>query len=105
MIARTWRGRAALDKAAAYQRHFAATVAPHLKEIPGHRGAYLLRREDGAQVEFVAITLWDTIETIEAFAGDDPTRAVVEPEARAALASFDEFATHFEVACAATREE
>jgi heme-degrading monooxygenase HmoA len=104
MIARTWHGKASLARAADYQRHFTTNVAPHLKEIPGHRGAYLLRREDGAQVEFVAITLWDSMETIKAFAGDDPSRAVVEPEARAALASFDEFATHFAVAYAATHE-
>ncbi len=100
MIARTWRGRAARATADAYCRHFAESVMPHLAAIPGHRGAYLLRREsDGGNVEFLAVTLWESMETIKAFAGPDPEVAVVEPEARAVLADFDGFARHYEVVC------
>ncbi|HEV2678413.1 MAG TPA: hypothetical protein VGV37_28050 [Aliidongia sp.] len=90
MIARTWRGTATIAKADAYFHHFTTAVAPHLKEIPGHRGAYLLRREADGEVEFLAVTLWDSIETIKQFAGPDPTVALVEPEGRAALSAFDE---------------
>jgi len=97
MIARTWHGRATVAKADAYYRHFTATVAPQLKQIDGHRGAYLLRREVDGQVEFLAITLWDSIETIKAFAGSNPDVAIVEPEGRAALTTFDDVARHYEV--------
>jgi hypothetical protein len=44
------------------------------------------------------LTLWDSMEAIRRFAGPEPNKAVIEPEARAALASFDEYVTHFEVA-------
>lgn len=94
MIARTWRGQAKASKADAYYRHFTTNVAPHLKEIPGHKGAYLLRREAKGEVEFPAVTFWDSIKTIKGFAGLKPDVAVVEPEARAALSAFDDFVNH-----------
>lgn len=65
MIARIWRGRATASKADGYYRHFTTNVAPHLKEIPGHKGAYLRRRETQGEVEFAAVTLWESIETIK----------------------------------------
>jgi heme-degrading monooxygenase HmoA len=98
MIARTWRGTATAAKADAYYRHFTTAVAPHLKEIEGHRGAYLLQRDIDGQVEFVAVTMWDSIQTIKKFAGPKPEIAIVEREGRAALSAFDNFATHYEVA-------
>jgi len=103
MIARLWRGTATTAKADAYNRHFTTAVAPHLKDIDGHLGAYLLRREAGGQVEFLAVTLWDSIETIKKFAGPDPEVAIVEPEGRAALSAFDDFARHYDVAYGGTR--
>jgi heme-degrading monooxygenase HmoA len=98
MIARLWRGVAIADNADAYQRHATGTVFPALRKIAGHRGAYLLKRTTGAHTEFLALTLWDSLDAIRAFAGTDPETAVVEPEARAVLAEFDDFARHYEVA-------
>lgn len=98
MIARLWRGRAAdAAKADAYVRHFTGSVAPELKELTGHCGAWLLRREVGGQVEVLAVTLWESRQSIEAFAGADIDKAIVEPEARAVLDGFDDFATHYDV--------
>jgi hypothetical protein len=42
--------------------------------------------------------LWESPEVIRAFAGDDITVAIVEPEARAMLMDFDRTATHRSVA-------
>jgi hypothetical protein len=50
------------------------------------------------RVEFLAITFWDSIETIKKFSGRNPEQATVEPEGRAALLSFDEYARNYEVA-------
>jgi len=97
MIARVWRGRAAPGKAAAYERHFTATVVPELERIDGHAGAWLLRREFGGEVEFLTVTDWRSMQAIEAFAGAQPDRAVVEPAAVAALAEFDAIVTHYEI--------
>ena len=57
----------------------------------------MLRREVKDSVELVVLTLWDSIEAIRQFAGPEPNKALVEPEARAVLTSFDEYVTHFEV--------
>jgi len=99
MIARTWRARTTAAKAPAYARHFTEAVAPHLKELAGHRGAWLLQREVDGRTEFVAVTLWESRKAIEAFAGKDISRAHVEPAARALLSSFNDFAEHYEVVC------
>ena len=98
MIVRIWRGQATNAKADAYFRHVTGTVFPSLKGLAGHRGACLLRREVDGQTEFLAVTLWESLDSIRAFAGDDVAAAIVEPEARAALADFDDFARHYEVA-------
>lgn len=99
MIARTWRGRATTAKADDYQRHFTEAVVPALKALAGHHGAYLLRRDVDGEVEFVAVTLWESIEHIKAFSGDDPEAAHIEPEGRAALSAYDELALNYEIAC------
>ena len=73
-----------------------ARCCPELRELPGFAGAYLLRRdldEDGT-VELTAHTFWESPEAIRAFAGDDITVAIVEPEAQAMLLDFDRTATH-----------
>ncbi|MBI2737525.1 MAG: antibiotic biosynthesis monooxygenase [Rhodospirillales bacterium] len=99
MIARMWRGRASdAANADAYVRHFTGTVSTELKELAGHRGAWLLRREVDGGTELVALTLWESRRSIEAFTGPDISKSVVEPEARAVLLDFDDFATHYEVA-------
>jgi heme-degrading monooxygenase HmoA len=99
MIARLWRGRAAdAARADAYVRHFTGTVTTELKSLTGHRAAWLLRREVDGGTEFIALTLWESRQSIEAFTGPDISKSVVEPEGRAALQQFDEFASHYEVA-------
>jgi heme-degrading monooxygenase HmoA len=99
MIARLWRGRAAdRANADAYVRHFAGAVSGELEGLAGHRGAWLLRREVDGGTEFIALTLWESRQSIEAFTGPDISKSVVEPEARAVLQEFDDFASHYEVA-------
>jgi len=98
MIARIWRGRTATAaNAGVYSRHVTGTVFPSLKGLAGHRAAWLLRREVDGQTEFLAMTLWESRQAIEAFAGRDIAKAIVEPEARAVLSEFDDFANHYEV--------
>ena len=100
MIARMWRGQAKAANADAYERFVTTKVFAELRSISGHRGAYLLKRllENGNEIEFIAVTLWESLASIRGFAGDDIERAVVEPEARAILSSFDDFVRHFQLA-------
>jgi heme-degrading monooxygenase HmoA len=91
MIARLWRGVA--KDAEAYLRHLDGNVVPELEKIAGYRGYRVLRREQ----EILVMTLWESMAAVRAFAGADPDKAVVEPEARAVLAEFDDFVRHYEV--------
>jgi heme-degrading monooxygenase HmoA len=97
MIVREWRGRVGRNRAEAYPQHFRESVVPHLRGVPGFAGASLCRRERGEQVEFVVLTRWHSLESVRAFAGPTLENAVVEPEAAAALDSFDRSVQHYEV--------
>ena len=98
MIVRMWRGQATAANADAYEHFVTTRVFAELPAIEGHRGAYLLKRPVGDEVEFIAVTLWDSLAAIRTFAGEAIDRAVVEPEARAILSSFDDVVRHFELA-------
>lgn len=97
-VARSWSARATPAGALAYLEHFEDAVLPALRRLAGHRGALVLRRPRGEEVEITVLTLWASLEAVHEFAGPDASRAVVEPEARAALTTFDTRAVHLEVA-------
>jgi uncharacterized protein len=96
-ILRMWKARTSAEKIDAYVEHATQKVFPSLCSIEGHRGACLLRRTVGKAIEVLVLTMWDSMEAIRKFAGPDPAKAVVGPEARAVLTDFDDSVTHFEV--------
>ncbi len=97
MIARLWHGWTSRQNADAYENFLRTAMFPSMHRVDGFRGADLLRRDDGEQVAFVTITRFESLDAVRAFAGDDYEAAVVEPEARALLARFDERSTHYEL--------
>jgi heme-degrading monooxygenase HmoA len=98
-VARVWRGWAADARGAeAYQRHFNEDVAPRLGGLEGFCGAWLCRRDADDRVEFMAVTLWASMDAVTAFAGDQPDVAIVEPAGRAALSGFEDKVAHFDAA-------
>jgi hypothetical protein len=96
MITRLWRGWTAIDNADAYQRFLLSELFPSMWDIPGFRGADLLRRVDNDEVAFVTLTRFDSLEAIHAFAGDDYEIPVLEPHALALLSRYDGRALHFD---------
>ena len=98
MIARVWSGTASETNATAYLAHLRERTFPELRSMAGHRGAFVLRRTEASQVRFTVITLWESVDAIRRFAGDDPEAAVVPAEARVLLMSFDRRAVHWDVA-------
>ena len=98
MIARIWRGQATNAKADAYFRHVTGTVFPSLKTWPAIAAPGCCGARPTAKRSSSPLTLWESLDSIRAFAGDDIATAIVEPEARAVLADFDDFARHYEVA-------
>ena len=57
----------------------------------------MLRRAIVGGAEFVTITMFDSLDAVKAFAGDDFETAVVLPEARKLLASFDARSEHYDL--------
>jgi len=98
MIIRIWTAEAVRAKAEDYRRHFETRVVPHLRAISGFKGASLLERDEGAQVAFIALTRWSSMQAIHGFAGPQPEQAIVEPEGRAALSRFDDVVRHYDAA-------
>jgi len=96
-IVRMWRGHSATANSEQYSQHATRKVFPKLRDISGYRGAYLLRRNARGETEFVVLTLWDSMDAVRKFAGAEPEKAVVEPEARSALTDFDESVLHYEI--------
>jgi hypothetical protein len=96
MIARIWHGWTSPSDAAAYQGLLQSEILPGIRRRAGCRGAYLLRQEASASVEFVTVLFFESFDAIRAFAGDDLEAAVVPPAARKLLSRFDERATHYE---------
>jgi heme-degrading monooxygenase HmoA len=97
MIARIWRATATPDNAPHYAEHFENSVLPELRQTLGFVDAYLLQRDAGEQREIIAFTLWESLDVIRNFAGEDIERAVVAPAAQAVLSSFDDTVTHYEI--------
>ena len=98
MITRMWRGWARADQADRYERHYRSEVVATLRQVPGFRGARLLRRRVGEETEFVSLTLFDDLDAVRGFAGADYETAVVAEDAREALIRFDERVSHYETA-------
>ena len=102
-IARIWSARATRENWSAYEDHFAENVLPELREIDGCVCANLLKRDTGNEIEITVITMWESWEAIEAFAGADREVAVVAPNAAALLIDYDRRVRHMEVALSDTR--
>ncbi len=97
MIVRSWRGVTALSQSAAYLEYLHARVLPELRSIPSSRGAYVLRQVSGERAEFLVLSLWESMDAVREFAGPDPERAVIHPQARRFLLEADAEAKHYEV--------
>ena len=97
MVIREWRGRAALERSAAYPKHFREQVVPELRRVAGFRGAALCRRALADRIEFLVLTRWESMDAVRAFAGQTAERAVVEPGAAVALVDFDDTVRHYEL--------
>ncbi len=99
MISRVWFGWTSHESAASYQSLLETEILPGIaqRRIEGYRGAHLLRRDLGSEVEFVTVLWFDSLDAVRDFAGEDYEAAVVPAGARALLSRFDDRSAHYEV--------
>jgi hypothetical protein len=97
MVARHWRGWTATHNADAYESLLKNQALVGLKSIAGYRGGYVLRCVGPAEVEFVVVNLFESMEAVQQFAGPDYSVPVFEPEARLLLSRVEPIAMYYEV--------
>ena len=99
MIARVWHGVVPLEKADGYGEYLADSDrgVRDYQRVPGNRGVCLLRRVDGDRFHFLLMSLWDSREAIEAYAGPDIDRAQYFPYDRDCLLEPEPSVVHYEV--------
>lgn len=97
MIARTWRGAVREEDGDAYARYMRDTGVAGYAATAGNRGVWMLRRTAGGRTEFLMFTLWDSIDSVRGFAGEDYETAVFYPEDDRYLVERELTATHYVV--------
>ncbi len=99
MISRVWHGYTATSKADAYESLLKQEIFTGIRNrnITGYRGIQLFRRNLNAEVEFITVMWFDSIDAVRVFAGEDYEAAVVPPTARTLLSRFDARSQHYEV--------
>ncbi|MBS0439174.1 MAG: antibiotic biosynthesis monooxygenase [Proteobacteria bacterium] len=98
MIARIWRGITQKDKADDYLAYLQETGIKDYANTPGNRGVNVLRREQGEHCEFMLISLWESMDAVRAFAGENPDKSVYYPEDDRYLLDMEPLVRHYEVA-------
>jgi hypothetical protein len=100
-IVRVWKGYGTADGVQRYcDQHFTKSVLPQLRALGGFLGANVLVRSIENETEVLVATVWDSLDSVKAFAGEDHDVAVVEPIVRDLLNRFDDRVAHFTVAVA-----
>jgi heme-degrading monooxygenase HmoA len=97
MIARTWHGRVPAVRADEYYKYLLRTGIPDYRHTPGNMGVYVFKRLEGNVAHFLLTSLWDSLASIRAFAGEDIEQARYYPEDTGFLLELEPRVFHYEV--------
>ena len=97
MIARIWHGTVPLEKAAQYLKLMRTVAIPDYRRIPGNKTALVLQRIEGTKAHFLTFTLWESLESIRAFAGDNVEQAKYYDFDSSFLTELEPTVQHYEV--------
>lgn len=97
MVARIWHGVTPAEKGEEYLAFLRRTGVKDYQATQGNRGVYVLRRVTEGKADFLLVSLWDSMEAVRRFAGDDPERARYYPEDKEFLLEFEPNVAHYDV--------
>ncbi len=97
MIARTWHGSVPSAKAADYHQYLLSTGLKDYTNIRGNRGVYLLKWEENDITHYQVLTLWDCVDAIKEFAGEEYEKARYYPNDKDYLLQMEPLVQHYEV--------
>ena len=97
MIARIWRGAVRQEDGDVYEQYIRETGVAEYKATAGNLGVTMMRRQVGDRTEFMLLSLWESLDAVKAFAGEDYEKGVYYPEDNRYLVERDEKSSHWEV--------
>ena len=97
-IVRMWHGQTRASDADAYWRFTHERAVPDYQSVSGNLEVKLMRRLDGDVCHFITLTVWESLDAIRSFAGDDIEKPKYYPEDVNFLLEFEDKVTHWEVA-------
>jgi hypothetical protein len=99
MIARLWHGWTTHENAPIYENLLKTEVFPSIEEkkVKGYRKISLLKRIQEQEVEFITIMLFDDLDAVRSFVGEDYESSYVPQKARQVLSRHDERSQHYEI--------
>ena len=97
MIARIWHGATRESDAGEYFEFLKRTGLRDYLATPRNRGVWVLRRTKDGRAHFLLMSLWDSLDSIRAFAGPDVARARYYPEDDRFLIEKEPAVEHYDV--------
>jgi heme-degrading monooxygenase HmoA len=97
MIARIWRGRTLSSQADEYFEYLKNTGLKDSRSTNGNQGVYILRRIKDGEAEFLFLSLWESLEAIKRFAGNDHEKARYYPADKDFLLEMEPTVSHYEI--------
>ena len=99
MISRIWHGWTTHENASKYEYLLRNEIFPSIekKNVKGYRKISLLKRILENEIEFITIMLFDNLEAVKEFVGEDYERSYVPESARKVLLRHDEKSQHYEI--------
>jgi heme-degrading monooxygenase HmoA len=97
-IARIWRGTVPTARADEYTEYLRDSGIAAIRGTEGNVGVLLLRRTEGDETHFQAISLWESEDAIVAFSGSADRTARLEPRDEEFLLRSEPEAEHNEIA-------
>src|SRR5678816_3963380 len=97
MIARRWHGRVPAARAEEYLRLMKEVGLVDYRSTEGNVAAWCLHRREGHVVHVEMLTLWEDLQAIRRFAGDDSLNAKYYDFDPDFLLELEPEVTHFEV--------
>ena len=96
VIGRRWHGRVPAEKLAEYRDYIERTGIPDYRKTPGNINAMIFTWAEGDIGHIETVALWDSYDSIKAFAGDDISKPRYFPLDKDYLLELEPVVQHFE---------
>ena len=96
-LMRLWHGKVAIEKADEYEKFMVEKAAPDYSSVDGLLKLYFQRKNERDLAHFLLVTIWDSLESVKKFAGDNPEIAKYYPEDDYFLLEKEELVSMYQV--------